>query len=127
MNYEKDCQEDMDCFNKAMELCIPANVISEEEGSIFEYKIKGKEESSCLTTITINQVNSASGQEVIDLFEGKSMSCLIPRETTIGETNDVLDYCSGPLKESMYELIIQKMYTIVIQNLGETISELSKE
>jgi len=127
MNYEKDCRTDMSCFNDAMELCVPANVISEEEGNIFEYKIRGKEERSCLTTITINQVNSASGQEVIDLFEGKSMTCLVPKGTRVGETNDVLDYCSGPLKESMYELIIQKMYTVVIQNLGETISELSEK
>ena len=55
------------------------------------------------------------------------MECNVPFEITeITNTNDIIDYCSGPLKESIYELIIKKMYGVIAQNLGSIISEVEQ-
>ena len=46
------------------------------------------------------------------------------REEDVTEIKDILGYCSGPLKESMYEIMIQKLYNVVAQNMGGIISEI---
>ena len=69
--------------------------------------------------------------ELIDLFEGKSMECKIPidkiKEIHINKMENVINYCTGPLKESIYELIIKKLYGLVVQNIGEILKEVDKE
>ena len=51
------------------------------------------------------------------------MTCKIPKKqlpnTNLIEMNNIMEYCSGPLKESLYELIIKRMYELVIINLAE--------
>lgn len=126
MNYEKNCYDDMSCLNNAISSCNPAKAISEENNSTFGYRVLGKSGELCKVEITLIKVSPSAEQEMKDMFEGKEMTCEVPKETTLAGTTDVLDYCSGPLKESMYELIIQRMYNVVIKNLGETISELSE-
>ena len=126
MNYEKNCYDDMACLNNAISSCNSAKAVSEENNSTFKYRVLGKSNDLCRVEITLIKVSHSAEQEMKDMFEGKNMICEIPKETTLVGTTDVLDHCSGPLKESMYELIIQRMYNVVIKNLGETISELSE-
>ena len=37
--------------------------------------------------------------------------------------NNIIQYCTGPLKESLYELIVKRMYELIIVNLGEIAEE----
>jgi len=123
-NYEKNCGDNQECFNEAAQKCAKAKVYIEEENTLFEYRIKERKENNCYVTITVITVDPEAKQETIDLFEGKSMDCYIPFEITeMTNTNDIISYCSGDLKEAIYELIIKKMYGVIAQNLGSIISE----
>ena len=124
MSYEKDCEYDSICFEKAFEFCDKAKYLNEEEGNLFQYNIVGKKGSDCEVEVTILEVSSEADQDTKDLFSGKSMTCYIPENQAF--TVDTLTLCTGPLKESMYELIIQKMYSILAQNLGDLIFQLQE-
>lgn len=123
-NYEKDCGQDSTCFDSSASSCSRAKYTTQEDNNILEYKILGKEEGSCQVRVTILQVDPEADFNTIQQFEGKSMTCLLPEITSATESKDIINYCTGPLKEAMYELIIQKLYNYVAQNIGDIISEL---
>lgn len=121
--YEQDCKFDKECFDESFSSCKKAKIHIVEEGNIFEYRIAGSRANNCIVKVAMIEVDKDSRQEVIDAFQGKTMTCSIPRSDTF-ETEEVLQYCSGPLKEAILELIIQKMYNILAENLGDIISQL---
>lgn len=120
--YEKDCGFSKECFENSFQKCEKAKVLLEEDKNIFEYKITGSKSNSCVVSVTITKLDPAASKEAVNLFQGKSMVCNIPRSQTF-ETENILQYCSGPLKEAIYELIIQKLYGILAENLGDIISQ----
>lgn len=125
--YERDCKDSEACFNDAFKTCDKSKVIVEEEKNIFEYKIIGSKENSCIVKITILEVDPNSRREVIENFEGKHMTCTISKniEGNLLDKNaeNLLNQCTGPLKEAVYELIIEKIYNLLAENLGEIISK----
>jgi len=124
--HKTNCEYDLNCFNELASECRPSKVNMIQEENTFEYAIEGIENDNCILTITIVEVSENSPVETVALLEGKSMTCSVPIETdlsSIQQSSDILSYCTGPLKESMYELIIQKMYGVIAQNLGSVISE----
>ena len=80
--------------------------------------------------IQINLERTSVGTEFENkiLLEGKSMECFIPKsrlfEVNFNEIENLLGYCSGPLKEGIYEIMIKKMYGVIISNLGDILGEL---
>ena len=55
------------------------------------------------------------------------MKCDIPRkvlkEKDLLKMDEIMPYCSGELKEALYELIVKRMYELIILNLGEIAEE----
>ena len=125
-SYERNCNSNQECFDKASLSCSRAKFVTNEDNNIIEYKILGKEQESCKVQVTILQIDPEASFATIEAFEGKSMTCLLPKETQVRASKDIINYCSGPLKEAMYELIIQKLYSYVAQNIGDIISQLKE-
>lgn len=125
-NYERNCRTDTACFDEAAQKCSRAKYQTEEDNNVLEYKILGKEASNCKVQVTIVQVDPEASYDTISRFQGKSMTCLLPEVTSASQSKDIINYCSGPLKEAMYELIIQKLYSYVAQNIGDIISQLKE-
>ena len=124
--HKTNCDYDLTCFNEAALQCKPALVNIIQEGNTFEYTVEGIEDNNCILSITVTEVNKETSEETIAALEGKSMECAIPLETNIVEIQenaDIMTYCTGPLKEAMYEIIIQRMYGVIAQNMGSIISE----
>lgn len=121
-NYETNCGDNEDCFNRAFYSCTKAKVIGEQSGNIFEYKILEKKEENCLVSVELIEVNPDLDDLTKQRFQDSSMECLLPINE--GFTTDDLNLCEGPLKESIYEVTIQKMYNLLAQNLGEIISQM---
>ncbi len=119
-----DCGSDESCFNEKFSNCERAKYVTEDEGNIFEYKIRGEKSSGCVVIVKVVEVSEYADQEIKDLFNGKSMTCTVPKNQEFNI--DALSYCTGPLKESMYELIIQKMYGVLAQSLGDIIYQLQE-
>lgn len=80
--------------------------------------------------VTLSKMGSGFSQEQITLFEGKSMMCKLPmskiESSPSTEIKDLINHCSGPLKESIYEYMIQKLYGLIINNLGDVVEELER-
>lgn len=128
LSIPKNCREDKTCFNEAFKVCKPAKMITTESGNIYSYKILGKTSNKCVVDIKILSVNPETSQDTKILFEGKSMRCEIPKEKysvlNLDKIDNTLDYCTGPLKESIYQLMVDRMYNLVVRQLGGITTEI---
>lgn len=127
----KNCSQDRECFNKKASYCVPAVYKSESQGNVFSYRILGSTlNDSCTIEIKLEKASIVSSQETKDLFEGKSMTCKFPKQqlliSPIQETSNILNYCTGPLKEATLELMIRKLYGAIAQNLGDVLNQIYK-
>ena len=123
--YPLDCKSNQDCFKSALQSCKRARLTTLEQGNDYLYTIKGNKEGNCIVDIKLEKLYSAS-YDLITLLEGKSMRCVIPKEVSLFEkgVEGTINYCSGPLKEAMYEIIIQRLYNLIAQDLGSAVVEL---
>ncbi len=124
LNYEKNCGEDMSCFNQAFSSCTKARVIAYENENKFEYRILENKDNFCTVYIKILEVNPEATEKTKQQFKDKDMVCKFPEGQEF--TTDKLNLCTGQLKETIYELTIQKMYNLLAQSLGEIISQMKE-
>jgi len=75
-------------------------------------------------------MNPDADAETKTNFEGKSMKCLVPTneisEKSINEMENTLSYCTGPLKEAIYEVIIKRMYSYFVKNIDVFVEKLNE-
>ena len=121
-SYEFDCGENKACYDRHLESCKRTKLTVSDEGSTFIYQILREQDRRCLTKVTLLSMPQEADQSSKTLFEGKSMICSIEKGSTFNA--EILSSCSGPLKESIYELTIQKMYDILARSLGDILEEL---
>lgn len=124
---KKTCNGD-ECFNEALRECSMARYLKLQNYNYYQYSIEGGRGDDCLLDVKLVKMAAGTPPDKIALFEGKDMSCRVPRSELINiETATVegmLNYCSGPLKEAMYQLIIEKLYTLIVSNMGDIIGEI---
>ncbi len=122
------CGKDKDCFLVNTATCSPAEVYVSRSNNIYHYQIYPSLKNTCKLKVTFERAQEGTSQEHIELLEGKSMNCYIPKSNLRSvnpiEMENIITYCSGPLKEGLYELIIKRMYEFVIINIGEITEEL---
>ncbi|MEM4245558.1 MAG: hypothetical protein QXR60_05145 [Candidatus Nanoarchaeia archaeon] len=128
--FKKNCQQNKACFDEAFKSCTPAKLVSVIDNNYYYYAIDGSRGDKCKVRVKLTKMGIGTSQELIQALEGKEMTCYIPltrvRELSFDTMPDVLGYCSGPLKEAIYEQIIQKMYALIIKNLGPIVSEVKE-
>ncbi len=110
-----ECQG-FECFQDNMRKCEKASYISEEPEASWRYSIKGTESDECVVNVRLLQAKA--GDLGIDQLVGYDMDCSYPRGFTAYPEKD-LDKCHGRLKEEMQNIIIKKLHTYIIENLGE--------
>jgi hypothetical protein len=117
------CGSDTSCFEAKAASCSPAEVYTSNNNNVYYYKISPTITNKCLLKVKFVRAQEGTSYDHVSLLEGKSMTCKIPKKqlpnTNLIEMNNIMEYCSGPLKESLYELIIKRMYELVIINLAE--------
>ena len=121
-SYEYDCGDSKSCYDRHLQNCKKTRLAVEDEGSSFTYQILGSEKDMCKVRVTLIDMPQETNIETAQLFEGKAMECKIPKSSTFD--TEILEYCTGPLKEAIYEFTIQKMYNILAQSLGDIIDKL---
>ncbi len=126
----KDCEKSGDCFDKMAAKCWPAKMFKINEDNMYKYTIKGRGLRSCVVEVENVQMALGTSVEMVERFEGKSMRCEVPLKvldsTKFSELPELITYCHGDLKEAIYELIIERMYGLIISNLGDISSEVEK-
>jgi hypothetical protein len=111
----KTC-DNFDCFQKEMKECNRVVYINEEPEASWKYYINGEENDKCVVEVTLLQAKK--GELGIDKLEGLSMKC----SYNIGVANypeKDLVKCSGKLREELQTIIINKLHSYILGNLGE--------
>ncbi len=122
----KTC-DDESCFDLAARQCRPATFLKTNNGNVFKYEIIYSIGENCKMDISVIDIGSNTPRDLARLFEDKSMTCSIPKAAFTSEflkLNSALDYCHGPLKEAMYELMIQRLYDLAAKQMGDVVFEI---
>ena len=86
--------------------------------------------NKCDLFVKFDRAQEGTPSEHITLLEGKSMTCTIPKsemkKQDVLNMENIMPYCTGPLKESLYQLIVKRMYELIIVNLKEISTEADK-
>ncbi|HLD10833.1 MAG TPA: hypothetical protein VJB89_02025 [Candidatus Nanoarchaeia archaeon] len=121
--YPKNCKDDINCFNDLALKCSRAKVIASNNGDLYSYEIKGKKENGCIIIVFLKFIQNNNNPILKGMLENKGMICNVPLEIIqlkpISDLEDLSDYCTGPLKEAAIEVTLEKLYSIVVANLGE--------
>ena len=95
----------------------------EPEADVLSYEIKGKKENGCIIIVFLKFIQNNNNPILKGMLENKGMICNVPLEIIqlkpISDLEDLSDYCTGPLKEAAIEVTLEKLYSIVVANLGE--------
>ena len=129
ISYPKNCHGDLDCFNKASTECSKAKLDHHINNDLYTYTIKGERDGLCMASVYFVKAAQEKDPALKELLEGKGMFCEVPMENIKGpyyEVKDLNDYCSGPLKEAFMHVTIEKLYGIVVQNIGQISQEMRR-
>lgn len=109
------CQT-FECYEEHMKQCRGAQYLNDGEEATWRYKILGMEDGACVVEVTLLQPKA--GELGIDKLSGYSMKCGFPKGIVAYPEKD-LGSCSGKLKEEMQEIIIKRLHTYIVDNIGE--------
>ncbi len=110
----KSC-DSWNCFNENLKNCDRVKFVGGTD-MIFEYTIKGSSDAGCEVDVEL-LVGELNNQDSIRL-EHQTMSCVLPDGVVmIPESN--IGRCHGMLKEGLQDLVIKKLHTYLVQNLGK--------
>jgi hypothetical protein len=123
---KKTCSDE-ECFKEKINSCSPIKYDRQIKNNIYTYEISRSLGNNCKIKISLERSSEGTLIDEKIKLEGKTMKCSIPKEELISlnidEVENLLQYCTGPLKEGIYEIIIRNMYGVIISNLGEVLSE----
>ncbi|MEK6934913.1 MAG: hypothetical protein AABW46_03470, partial [Nanoarchaeota archaeon] len=115
------------CFDEALASCRPVKFDRVVDNNFYEYNVFRSLGAGCKLRVSVDKVAPGSAPDIRDLLESKSMECVIPKaileRQAYDDIENVLDYCSGELKEGVLQLIIKRMYSLVITDLDEIVKE----
>lgn len=115
--------ETFECLKESMIECKRVTYINEEPEASWLYSIKGEENNQCIVDVKL--VIAKEGELEINNLVGYSMECSYP--IGVGEYPERdLSKCHGRLKEELQTIIIKKLHSYIIENLGSFDSSLNK-
>jgi hypothetical protein len=124
------CGRDAACFDKALSKCTSASYTLHASGNVYLYESSSSLGETCKVKVTMIKSVEGSDLQLKEKLEGKEMTCYFPRDRLkkegLTDMDDFADFCTGPLKEGMLEIVVGKMYGLVVANLGEISLEARK-
>ncbi|MFH0831508.1 MAG: hypothetical protein V1886_01415 [archaeon] len=118
--YSRKCADES-CFNSALSQCKKARFLNIQADSSWLYSIKGQKAGNCIVDVKNIDVKIAEAE----LLKGKSMICSLPKGVVVSPESE-LGNCHGLLKESLQDIILERLHTYIVQNIGQIASELEK-
>lgn len=108
--------DNLECFKSAQEECKKTSFIYNDIDIVWNYEISGKKDGRCVINVEVLKVKSGSADKRV--LEEKSMVCKLPVGKLDNPEAD-LSVCSGVLKETLQEIMIQKLHKYLLDNLGK--------
>lgn len=121
-SYVKQCS-DRACFDSEMAGCSKASFVDDTEESTWEYSITGKSGGNCIVNAMLLEIKKGTAD--LSVLRNKDMDCELP-VGYVGNPQDDLTRCHGILKEEMQNLIIKRMHSYILKNIGQISEELTK-
>lgn len=115
MFFKKRTCGDMACFQKASVSCLRYQYINEDNVATWKYEILGKSGNDCKIRVTL--VSAREGELGINRLAGEKMDCYTQGAISYPEKD--LRKCHGVLKEDLLYIIINKLHSYIINNLGQ--------
>lgn len=127
--FKPKCTTDA-CFNENLKSCSPVKYDRMQNNNLYRYTISRSLGSTCTLHVKNKKIAIGSDIDFKNLLEKRAMKCKIPKsdlkDMEIGNMKNLLNYCTGPLKEGMYELLLKKMYALVVTQMAGIVSEAEK-
>lgn len=120
--YLPKCQN-YECFQGYMSKCSKATYVNDEPEASWGYKILGTSNGNCAVEVSL--LMAKKGELGIDQYVNDAMTCYYPTGIAAYPEKD-LGKCHGQLKEDLQELIINKMHSYLLENLGKFDESLNK-
>jgi hypothetical protein len=120
--FTRDCPDE-DCFKQNLVKCRRAQHVSDKQEAAWMYTIKGREEGRC--EVEVELLSIKEGEIDLRSAEGKKMTCYLPLDAVTVPGED-LSLCTGILKEELQDLIIKRMHSYILENLGQINEELNR-
>ena len=114
---------DKTCWETSMAKCARTFYTSESDNMLMSYSILGKSGESCKIKVKLLQVKSGAAE--LENLQDKTMICLTDLGVVIAPEQN-LKMCSGLLKESIQEIIIKRMHSQIVENIGKISEEVTK-
>lgn len=111
----KSCNS-FSCFQEGMKSCTGTNYINEEPEATWKYSVIGIEDGQCRTDVKLLQIKK--GELGAQGLEGYEMSCFYPKGVGVYPEKD-LSKCHGRLREELQSIIIERLHTQIIENIGQ--------
>lgn len=108
-----DCAN-QSCFDANLKDCDKTKFVGGND-MVFEYVIEGTNSGECEVQVELLQgeLNNADSLKL----EGQTMTCMLPLGAVVMPESDI-SVCHGLLKEGLQDLVIRKLHTYLVQNLG---------
>lgn len=106
--------ETWDCFNNYLENCDKVKFVGGTD-MIFEYVVEGVSDGKC--EVGVRLLQGRIGNEESTELEMQKMTCMLPEGIMMIPESDIGN-CHGELKERLQDLVIKKLYSYLVQNLG---------
>lgn len=117
-----------ECFVNALKSCSPVKYEKYQNSNLYSYKIYRSFGSDCKLGVELKQMAIGADLDLIDLLEGKEMMCQVPKDKMddISKIDRLLNYCHGELKEGLQQVLLQRIYGLLMKGTSEIIDEASK-
>ncbi len=120
LNYTKVCEDDK-CFSESLSTCSKAEFLKDTTDAVWYYKINGPTPNEkCEVYVKLAQLRKG-GIEIVKL-EGKDMICETPYSVVESPQREI-ETCHGQLREEIQSILIQKMHSYLLENLGQVNKE----
>ena len=118
--FRQSC-DTQECFLESLWKCKRVDYTSLTNDT-WHYSILGQTLTDC--KVEVVAVKIGSQPDLAKYFEGKQMTCYIPKATVFMPESKI-EYCHGLLKEEIQDQVIRKMHLYIVENIGE-IQEIPK-
>ncbi|MCU0642155.1 MAG: hypothetical protein MUF61_01065 [archaeon] len=106
-----------------MSKCSKATFVNDEPEASWGYKILGIEDRECIVNVRL--LMAKKGELGVNELVGHEMQCSYPKGMVAYVEKD-LSKCHGLLKEELQTIVITKLHTYILENLGKFDESLSK-
>lgn len=113
--YTPTCHS-FECFQQNMKNCEEAIYFNDDVEATWRYEILGIENNEC--DIDVKLLQPKQGELGIDRLSGFEMTCSFPRGVATYPER-FLDRCRGRLKEEFQAIVINKLHSYILENIGE--------